>query len=91
MPLVGRTGCSGSDNDRRTAAVLFSFTSTCHRLGLDPWAYLQDVLSRLPSLAAAELAELPHRWQAVREARCAGSRRFGRSFPDSPAGTETVV
>jgi transposase len=38
----------GSDSGGRTAAVLFSFTSTCHRLGIDPWAYLHDVLARLP-------------------------------------------
>src|SRR5437660_12648580 len=31
----------GSANGGRTAAVLFSFTSTCHRLKRDPWAYLQ--------------------------------------------------
>ena len=42
----------GSDNGGRTAAVLFSFTSTCQRLGIEPWAYLQDVLTRLPALPA---------------------------------------
>jgi hypothetical protein len=57
----------GSDQGGRTAAVLFSFTSTCHRLGIEPWAYLQDVLTRLPSLPAERRAELlPDRWQAAR-------------------------
>jgi transposase len=57
----------GSDQGGRTAAVLFSFTSTCHRLGVEPWAYLQDVLTRLPSLPAERRAELlPDRWQAAR-------------------------
>jgi transposase len=57
----------GSDQGGRTAAILFSFTSTCHRLGIEPWAYLQDVLTRLPSLPAERLAELlPDRWQAAR-------------------------
>ena len=57
----------GSDKGGRTAAVLFSFTSTCHRLGIEPWAYLQDVLKRLPSLPAERRAELlPDRWQAAR-------------------------
>jgi transposase len=57
----------GSDNGGRTAAVLFSFTSTCHRLGIDPWAYLQDVLTRLPSMAAERLVDLlPDRWHAAR-------------------------
>src|SRR3954470_12811355 len=39
----------GSANGGRTAAVLYSFTSTCQRLEVEPWAYLKDVLSRLPS------------------------------------------
>ena len=57
----------GSDQGGRTAAVLFSFTSTCHRLGIEPWAYLQDVLTRLPSLPAERRAELlPDCWQAAR-------------------------
>jgi transposase len=57
----------GSANGGRTAAVLFSFTSTCHRLGVDPWAYLQDVLTRLPRILAERLKELlPDQWQAAR-------------------------
>jgi transposase len=56
----------GSDQGGRTAAVLFSFTSTCHRLGIEPWAYLQDVLTCLPTLPAERLAELlPDRWRAA--------------------------
>jgi transposase len=56
----------GSANGGRTAAVLFSFTSTCYRLKIEPWAYLQDVLSRLPTTAPEQLAKLlPDRWQAV--------------------------
>lgn len=58
----------GSANGGHTAAVLFSFTSTCHRLGIEPWAYLQDVLTRLPRTPAEHLAELlPDRWQAARK------------------------
>ena len=37
----------GSDQGGATAAVLFSFTSSCQRHGLDPFAYLRDVLDRL--------------------------------------------
>jgi transposase len=58
----------GSAKGGHTAAVLFSFTSTCHRLGVDPWAYLQDVLTQLPRLGNDALAEfLPDRWQARRQ------------------------
>ncbi|MBV9123297.1 MAG: IS66 family transposase [Planctomycetes bacterium] len=59
----------GSPQGGRTAAVLLSFTSTCNRLGVEPWAYLQDVLSRLPTTSASQLDELvPDRWQAARAA-----------------------
>jgi transposase len=59
----------GSDAGGKTAAVLFSFTATCKHLGIDTFAYLRDVLSRLPSHPAERLDELlPHRWQASRVA-----------------------
>jgi transposase len=62
----------GSDAGGKTAAVLFSFTATCQRHGIDPWAYLTDVLTRLPTLPAERLAELlPDRWQAARMAAAA--------------------
>src|SRR5215475_1139361 len=48
----------GSVPGGRTAAILFTFTSTCHRLGVEPWAYLKDVLTRLPTTEPAALAEL---------------------------------
>jgi hypothetical protein len=58
----------GSANGGRTAAVLFSFTSTCHRLKVEPWAYLQDVLSRVRATPADRLQELlPDRWQAAQQ------------------------
>ena len=57
----------GSPRGGQTAAVLMSFTSTCQRLGVEPWAYLQDVLTRLPSLPVGQLGDLlPDRWQAAR-------------------------
>lgn len=57
----------GSPRGGQTAAVLFSFTSTCQRLGVEPWAYLQDVLTRLPATPAIQLTDLlPDKWHAVR-------------------------
>jgi hypothetical protein len=47
--------------------VLFSFTSTCQRHDLDPFAYLRDVLTRLGAAnpSADDLANLlPDRWTA---------------------------
>jgi transposase len=64
----------GSDQGGQTAAVLYSFTATCKHLGIDTFAYLRDVLERLPTHAAERLeALLPHRWQAARLASAASS------------------
>jgi hypothetical protein len=53
----------GSPQGGRTAAILFSFTSTCQRLGVEPWRYLRDVLERLPCQPPERLAELlPDEW-----------------------------
>jgi transposase len=77
----------GSAKGGHTAAVLFSFTSTCHRLGIEPWAYLQDVLTRLPALPAEQLGELlPDRWQVGRQQATptsANSSTDAVSAPDS--------
>jgi hypothetical protein len=49
---------AGSDAGGRSAAVLYSVVGTCRRLGLDPLAYLRDVLRRLSSLRASRLDDL---------------------------------
>jgi transposase len=57
----------GTENGGATAAVLLSFTTTCQRLGVEPWAYLQDVFTRLPATPADQLDTLlPDRWAAAR-------------------------
>src|SRR5712692_352224 len=58
----------GSEQGGKTAAVLISFTSTCNRLGIEPWHYLQDILTRLPATPRDQLADLlPDRWQAAHQ------------------------
>jgi transposase len=53
----------GSDRGGRTAAVLYSFTGTCRHHDIDPFAYLADVLRRLPSHPTEQLDELlPDLW-----------------------------
>jgi transposase len=53
----------GSPRGGETAAILFSFTSTCQRLGIEPWRYLRDLLERLPSHPTERLVELlPDEW-----------------------------
>jgi transposase len=57
----------GSARGGHTAAVLLSVTASCQRLGVEPWAYLQDVLTRLPMQPAGSCDFLlPDRWQATR-------------------------
>jgi transposase len=54
---------AGSDAGGRSAAVLYSVTGTCQRLGLDPFGYLRDALARVPALPAGRLDDLlPDRW-----------------------------
>ncbi|MDY7110165.1 MAG: IS66 family transposase [Planctomycetota bacterium] len=59
---------AGSENGGATAAVLFSLIATCERHGVDPLAYLRDVLARIPATPVGELRDLlPDRWQPLPE------------------------
>lgn len=56
----------GSDVGGKTAAVLSSFIATCKRHGIEPWSYLSDVLTRLPSHPSDRITELlPDVWAAA--------------------------
>ena len=56
----------GSDAGGETAAILFSFLSTCQRHGREPFTYLRDLFRRLPTHPPERLAELlPDRWQPL--------------------------
>jgi hypothetical protein len=37
----------GSDRGGQTAAILRSFTASCQRAGVEPFAWFKDVLSRI--------------------------------------------
>ncbi|HVI85982.1 MAG TPA: IS66 family transposase, partial [bacterium] len=55
----------GSDRGGRTAAVLMSLCTTCKELGIDPFAYLRDVLSRVSTHPHSRIDELlPDRWKS---------------------------
>jgi len=59
----------GSDAGGTRAAILYSIVATCKAHGLDPWAYLRDVLERIPTHPNRRRAELlPRHWQALRAA-----------------------
>jgi transposase len=64
-PILGRKAWLfvGNHTAGETAAKLITLTKTCNRLHIDPFAYLQDVYARLPTLTADELPSLlPDRW-----------------------------
>lgn len=52
--------------EQGTAAILFSVIRTCERHQVDPFAYLRDVLARLPDHPINQLDELlPDHWQPL--------------------------
>src|SRR5215469_16544342 len=65
---VGRNNWSffGSDQGGRTGAVLRSFVASCQRVGVDPYAWFKDVLTRIAAHPFTRLAELlPHNWKSA--------------------------
>jgi transposase len=58
---------AGSDRAGRRAAVVMSLIQTARLHGLDPYAYLRDVLERLPLTPPNQLADLlPGAWKLNR-------------------------
>jgi len=45
------------------SAVIFTLSESCRRRGLDPYAYLKDVLTRLPLMTNHQIPEVtPEAW-----------------------------
>jgi transposase len=58
----------GSEPGGHTAAVLTSFIATCQRHQINPWLYLKDVLTRMPTCPETELASLlPDVWAKAQQ------------------------
>jgi transposase len=56
---------AGSDEGGRRAAIVYSLIASCAALKIDPYAYLRDVLERLPSTDEPHLHRLtPKAWKA---------------------------
>lgn len=56
----------GSDRGGKTMAILRSFVVSCELVKVDPFAWFQDVLSRIGEQSIQKLDELlPHRWGAA--------------------------
>jgi transposase len=48
----------GSDRGGRTLAILASFTATCELMKLNPWTWLKETLTKLPTTPADQLCTL---------------------------------
>ena len=67
---IGRSNWlfAGSLRAGKRAAAVMSLVHSARLNGLDPYAYLRDVLERLPTQPASRVGELlPHRWQPLRQ------------------------
>jgi transposase len=63
---IGRSNWlfAGSLRAGQRAAAVMSLVHSARLNGHDPYAYLKDVLERLPTQPASRVEELlPHRWQ----------------------------
>ncbi|MFC5522534.1 IS66 family transposase [Polaromonas jejuensis] len=60
---------AGSLRAGKRAAAVMSLIQSAKLNGHDPYAYLKDVLTRLPTQRASQIGELlPHRWPAAQSA-----------------------
>jgi len=74
---------AGSLRAGMRAAAVMSLIQSARLNGLDPWAYLKDVLERLPTQPSHRAAELlPHHWTPPHE---------GRSIPAVPVASRQLV
>jgi transposase len=59
----------GSEVGGENAAIIYSIIETCLINDVEPYAYLRDVLARLPTHLNKDLAQLfPHNWKADQDA-----------------------
>lgn len=66
MVAVGRKNWLfvGHDNGGHRAAIIYSLVASCKLCGIDPFAYLRDVLERISTHPASRIAELlPRNWK----------------------------
>lgn len=68
--VIGRKNWmfAGSAQGGHRAATLYSLIVSCKRLGIDPYAYLRDVIEVIPSHPNKRIGELtPRAWAAARD------------------------
>jgi hypothetical protein len=51
------------------SAIIYTLIESCRRRGIDPYAYLRDVLTRLPNMTNRQIPEVtPEAWAKARRA-----------------------
>lgn len=59
---------AGSFEGGRRGAVIFSLVVTCKRLGINPTAYLADVIAPIPTHPNSRIGEVaPRDWKMLRD------------------------
>jgi len=59
----------GAANAGERAAVIYSIIESCRRHGVEPYSYLRDVLTRLPSMTNRQIKDIvPKAWAAAKKA-----------------------
>ena len=62
----------GEADAGRTSAILYTIFEACRFRGIDPWAYLRGVLTRLPSMTMHEIKGVtPKAWAKAAAQRAA--------------------
>ena len=60
----------GDADTGERSAIMFTIIEACRSRQIDPWEYLRDVLTRLPSMTTSQLDEvLPDAWAKARQGR----------------------
>ena len=60
----------GQAETGQRSAILYTIVECCRRRGLDPFAYVRDTLTRLPSATNWQIDELtPEAWARDRKSR----------------------
>ena len=61
------SGFMGDADAGERGAIIYTLIESCRRRGIDPYAYLKDVLTRLPTMTNHQVPEVtPAAWAKAR-------------------------
>jgi transposase len=83
VSIIGRFWVSteGNDDAAKVNAIFVTLLASCQLHGIEPWAYLRDLLCLLPSWPRRRVLELaPVHWKQTREQGDAQQRLAANLF-----------